>query len=139
MNYLSPKALEIEPYTPGEQPRDRKYIKLNTNENAYPPSPRVKAAISGLADSLRLYPDPDCGALRAAIARRIGALRQHVKVSVPYAEGAVLSLIHDGGQVVNEDYTADGTVVECYLDAALCQRVEKMLKNGHVEAVGSAE
>ena len=76
--------------------------------------------------------------LRAAIARRIGALRQHVKVNVPYAEGAVLSLIHDGGQVVHEEYTADGTVVECYLDAALCQRVEKMLKGGGVEAVGSA-
>ena len=71
MNYLSPKALEIEPYTPGEQPRDRKYIKLNTNENAYPPSPRVKAAISGLTDSLRLYPDPDCGALRAACSLRM--------------------------------------------------------------------
>ena len=76
--------------------------------------------------------------LRAAIARRIGALRQHVKATVPYSEGAVLSLIHDGGQVVKEEYTADGTVVECYLDAALCQRVEKMLKNGSVEAVGSA-
>ena len=80
MNYLSPKALEIEPYTPGEQPRDRKYIKLNTNENAYPPSPRVKAAISGLTDSLRLYPDPDCGALRAAIARRHGVQPENVFV-----------------------------------------------------------
>ena len=78
-------------------------------------------------------------ALRAAIARRIGALRQRVRVSIPYAEGAVLSLIHDGGQVIREEYTAEGTVVECHLDAALCQRVEKMLKNGHVEAVSSAE
>ena len=77
--------------------------------------------------------------LRAAIARRIGALRQRVRVSIPYAEGAVLSLIHDGGQVIREEYTAEGTIVECHLDAALCQRVEKMLKNGHVEAVGSAE
>ena len=72
------RRFEIEPYTPGEQPRDRKYIKLNTNENAYPPSPRVKAAISGLTDSLRLYPDPDCGALRAAIARRHGVQPENV-------------------------------------------------------------
>ena len=76
--------------------------------------------------------------LRAAIARRIGALRQHVKVTVPYTEGAVLSMIHSLGQVVNEDYTADATVVECYLDAALCQRVEKALKNGRVESADSA-
>ena len=89
-------------------------------------------------ENLRALGEAGLDELRAAIARRIGALRQHVKVNVPYAEGAVLSLIHDGGQVVHEEYTADGTVVECYLDAALCQRVEKMLKGGGVEAVGSA-
>lgn len=72
MSYLSPKARTIEPYTPGEQPRDRKYIKLNTNENAYPPSPRVEEAIRGLAERLRLYPDPECTRLREAIARRHG-------------------------------------------------------------------
>ncbi len=46
-------------YTPGEQPQDRRYIKLNTNENPYPPSPRAIEAVRAAAtDDLRLYPDP---------------------------------------------------------------------------------
>lgn len=80
MNYLSPKARTIEPYTPGEQPRDRKYIKLNTNENAYPPSPRVEEAIQGLTPKLRLYPDPECTRLREAIAKRHGLTADNVFV-----------------------------------------------------------
>lgn len=58
------------PYTPGEQPRIDGLIKLNTNENPYPPSPEVARAIAGVsADSLRLYPDPESHALREAIGR----------------------------------------------------------------------
>ena len=52
-------------YVPGEQPQDRRYIKLNTNENPYPPSPRVLAAVrAATTDDLRLYPDPMANALR---------------------------------------------------------------------------
>ena len=62
--YLSPLAASLVPYVPGEQPKDRKYIKLNTNENPYPPSPQVLAAIREAANAdLRLYPDPSCSAL----------------------------------------------------------------------------
>jgi histidinol-phosphate aminotransferase len=58
------------PYVPGEQPKGgQRVIKLNTNENPYPPSPRVLEAMQrGLAESLRLYPDPDATALRAKAA-----------------------------------------------------------------------
>ena len=57
------------PYTPGEQPRGRKFIKLNTNENPYPPSAMVTEAIRQEAGSpLRLYPDPECTELRETIA-----------------------------------------------------------------------
>lgn len=71
--YWSRRIQSIVPYTPGEQPRDRKFIKLNTNECPYPPSPRVIEAINRAAgDSLRLYPDPECLELRTAIARREG-------------------------------------------------------------------
>lgn len=61
----------LSPYTPGEQPKDgEKFIKLNTNECPYPPSPKVTAAISAANnDLLRLYPDPDASAVRRAFAR----------------------------------------------------------------------
>lgn len=67
--YWSKTVKNIKPYTPGEQPKDRRYIKLNTNENPYPPSPKVLEAIKTAADeTLRLYPDPDCDELRETIA-----------------------------------------------------------------------
>ena len=67
--FWSRRIRDIEPYVPGEQPKDRRYVKLNTNENPFPPSPRVQAAIASVdAASLRLYPDPDCLELRRALA-----------------------------------------------------------------------
>jgi histidinol-phosphate aminotransferase len=69
--YWNDKTRRLVPYVPGEQPRDRKFIKLNTNENPYPPSPLVWEAISKVqAETLRLYPDPVCTELRQAIAER---------------------------------------------------------------------
>lgn len=67
--YWSGRIQTLVPYTPGEQPRDRVFIKLNTNENPYPPSPKVLAAIQAATDDrLRLYPDPEAIDLRRAIA-----------------------------------------------------------------------
>ncbi len=67
--YWSKLARKTVPYVPGEQPKDKKYIKLNTNENPYPPSPRVLEAIKEAADDdLKLYPDPSCDKLKLAIA-----------------------------------------------------------------------
>ena len=57
MPYESRLALGLVPYTAGEQPKDRKFIKLNTNENPYPPSPKVEKALQGKIETLRLYPD----------------------------------------------------------------------------------
>src|SRR2546430_3029128 len=60
---------DLKPYVPGEQPRMAELVKLNTNESPLGPSPRVLEAISSEAtDSLRLYPDPQATALRAALA-----------------------------------------------------------------------
>jgi len=57
-------------YVPGEQPVDVNVIKLNTNENPYPPSPRVMQALAQInGDNLRRYPDPQCRKLRAVIAK----------------------------------------------------------------------
>jgi histidinol-phosphate aminotransferase len=63
----------MEGYQPGEQPQDGGYIKLNTNENPYPPSPMVRRAVmSELKDTLRLYPDPDATRLRRQAALTYG-------------------------------------------------------------------
>jgi len=60
----------LQPYVPGEQPRDRKYIKLNTNENPYPPSLKVAESIKkAIGETLRLYPDPTGMELRQTIAQ----------------------------------------------------------------------
>lgn len=67
--YWNETTSKIIPYVPGEQPQDKNYIKLNTNENPYPPSPKVIEAINSAAcDTLRLYPDPECKILKEAIA-----------------------------------------------------------------------
>lgn len=71
--YWSNKVKSLKPYVPGEQPKDKKYIKLNTNENPYPPSPKVIHAIKETVnDDLKLYPDPDVDSLRMTIANYYG-------------------------------------------------------------------
>jgi histidinol-phosphate aminotransferase len=63
----------MEGYVPGEQPRDRRYIKLNTNENPYPPSPHVLEALrNAVGEDLRLYPDPTGRELRTKAAEVYG-------------------------------------------------------------------
>lgn len=58
--FLSGKLCNLEAYVPGEQPKDRKYIKLNTNESPYPPAPKVMEVINKRAvEGLNLYSDPD--------------------------------------------------------------------------------
>ena len=79
MAYESALAMGLVPYVAGEQPKStRKLIKLNTNENPYPPSPRVEEALKGKAASLRLYPDMEATALRGAIAKVHGVRPEQV-------------------------------------------------------------
>ncbi len=79
--FCSPHLRDLAPYTPGEQPAIDGLVKLNTNENPYPPSPRVLAAIEAAVHSgLQLYPDPESRALRAAIARHHGVAPEQVFV-----------------------------------------------------------
>ena len=71
--YWNSRTQNLSPYIPGEQPKDRQFIKLNTNENPYPPSPKVMEAIQkAVNDKLRLYPDPECTEFRQAVAARYG-------------------------------------------------------------------
>ncbi|VIO78907.1 Histidinol-phosphate aminotransferase [Bradyrhizobium ivorense] len=70
----------LSPYVPGEQPKIAGLVKLNTNENPYPPSPRALAAIAAAVDRLRLYPDPHATLLRETIAARYGVAPDEVFV-----------------------------------------------------------
>lgn len=77
--YWSSLARSLDPYVPGEQPRDRRYIKLNTNENPYGPSPKVlKAVRQAVDESLRLYPDPTCDMLISAAAESYGVKKDQI-------------------------------------------------------------
>ncbi|MBI1840528.1 MAG: histidinol-phosphate transaminase [Verrucomicrobia bacterium] len=78
---IRPLVRKLHPYVPGEQPRIRGLIKLNTNENPYPPAPAVLRAVQGAVDGrLRLYPNPTSQALRQRLARLHGCLPENVIV-----------------------------------------------------------
>ena len=80
--FVSKRLASIEAYTPGEQPQDKKYIKLNTNESPYPPSEGVIEAINkGAVERLRLYCDPECKKLRQALANLYEVSANNVFVS----------------------------------------------------------
>ena len=67
--FLNQQFETLEAYTPGEQPRNMQYIKLNTNESPYPPAPSVVAAMTGeQVELLRLYSDPTARELKEKLA-----------------------------------------------------------------------
>src|SRR5580698_9829998 len=67
--FIRPLVQNLHAYVPGEQPKIKGLIKLNTNENPYPPSPRVLAAVKAAVDDrLRLYPNPTAQNLREKLA-----------------------------------------------------------------------
>ncbi len=70
--FLTEKHQKLKPYTPGEQPKEREYVKLNTNESPFPPSPLAVKGACCEAEKLMLYPDPDCKELTALLARELG-------------------------------------------------------------------
>ena len=70
--FFSKRLSSLTPYTPGEQPVDKKYVKLNTNENPYPPSKKALDYAAAYTRSLNLYPDPVCGSLIRSVAASEG-------------------------------------------------------------------
>ena len=101
-SYWSRRLAHLVPYVPGEQPEEGSFIKLNTNENPYPPSPRVLEAITAAADgALRRYPKPECGDLRDAIAEFyglgpeqvfVGNGSDEVLIGLPFPRSATASI-----------------------------------------------
>ncbi|TPE50289.1 histidinol-phosphate transaminase [Maribrevibacterium harenarium] len=79
--FWTDRIASLDPYVPGEQPQDKKYIKLNTNESPYPPSPKAIAAMQAeVGERLRLYPDPNGQMLKNALADAYGLQANQVFV-----------------------------------------------------------
>ena len=76
--FFSDKFSTLTPYTPGEQPRDQRYIKLNTNESPFPPSPKAQQRASDELDKLQLYSDPCCTALTTKAAEVLGVAEDEI-------------------------------------------------------------
>lgn len=79
--FFSEKYKELKAYVPGEQPKDMRYIKLNTNESPFPPSERVLRAVAEEAGKLQLYSDPECTSLVNKLAETLGVSRDKVIVT----------------------------------------------------------
>ena len=78
--YFHAKNADLVPYVPGEQPQNRQYIKLNTNESPFPPSPKAVAAARVEAERLQLYSDPDCRSILTALAARYNVSSENILV-----------------------------------------------------------
>ena len=106
--FFSSKHSSLVPYVPGEQLNDKKYIKLNTNESPYPPSPKVLEAVNGEVSKLMLYPDPDCKPLISALSELYGGSENSVVVtngSDEILNFAFLAFCDDEHPVVFADHT----------------------------------
>ena len=79
--FFTSRLAALTPYTPGEQPKDQQYVKLNTNESPFPPSPAVLRAVSEQVPQLQLYSDPESTKLRGALAACYGVSPRQVIVS----------------------------------------------------------
>lgn len=79
--FFSERFAALTPYTPGEQPQDQQYVKLNTNESPFPPSEKALRAAAENLRPLQLYSDPDCRILREKLAARCGVTPEEVLVT----------------------------------------------------------
>ncbi len=79
--FFTDKFSSLEPYTPGEQPQDMKYIKLNTNESPFPPSEKAIQYAAKAAEKLRLYPDPECKKLTDKLAEHFDVKPENIVVN----------------------------------------------------------
>ncbi len=77
-SFFSDKYKALTPYTPGEQPKERRFIKLNTNESPFPPSKKAQEYAAKAAESLQLYSDPTCAKLTAKVAEVLGVAPDEV-------------------------------------------------------------
>jgi histidinol-phosphate aminotransferase len=150
-DFLLPRLRALDPYVPGEQPQDKQYVKLNTNESPFPPSPRVLDALSREAiEQLNLYPDPLSKVLRQTIAAEYGLTEANVFVGngsdevlgfafMAYADetrGATIPDVSYGFyRVYAQLYRISPTVIPLNEDYTL--PVEKFLAQGQLVALAN--
>ena len=101
--FFTDKFASLTPYTPGEQPRDMQYVKLNTNESPFPPSPAVAEAVAAESGKLQLYSDPESTALRAKLSEVYGVKPTQVLVSNGSDEALNFAFMAYGDQVAFPD------------------------------------
>lgn len=125
--FWSSRIRSLTPYTAGEQPKNRKFIKLNANENPYPPSPKALEAIRKGADAaLRLYPDLEATALRQALAVRHGVKAEQVFVgngSDEVLAFAFQAFFDEGAEIVFPDITYSFYPVYAALFGIRCRKL----------------
>jgi histidinol-phosphate aminotransferase len=127
-SFIRPNIARLEGYAPGEQPGPgERFIKLNTNENPFPPSPRVVEAIRAIhPDALRRYPDPVANVFRDAAARLWGTSRDHVLAgngSDDILTIATRTFVPPGGTLAYPDPTYSLYPVLAALEDAVTARV----------------
>lgn len=117
-NFLNKKLQGLEAYTPGEQPQDKKYIKLNTNESPFPPSENVIKAINEQqVGDLRLYSDPECKKLRKAMAAHYNVNENNIFLSNgsdDILNFAFMAYGQDGAAFADITYGFYGVFAELY-------------------------
>ena len=101
--FFTDKFASLTPYTPGEQPRDMQYVKLNTNEAPFPPSPAVTEAVAAESGKLQLYSDPESTALRGKLSEVYGVKPTQVLVSNGSDEALNFAFMAYGDQVAFPD------------------------------------
>ncbi|MGI6721344.1 MAG: histidinol-phosphate transaminase [Anaerovoracaceae bacterium] len=117
--FINSRMRNLAPYTPGEQPQTEDLIKLNTNENPYPPSPHVKEVLSMInKDDYRLYPDPDTSIAIRAVAEYYGLKESQVAMGNGSDEILAFAYMAYGGKVYFPStsygfYPVFGDMFEC--------------------------
>ena len=146
MSYERNNIRAMEGYTYGEQPSDKGVVKLNTNENPYPPSPLIKSALKNFdSDVLRRYPDPSASSLRKFVASRFDVSADNVLVTNGGDEGlrlAVTTLVNPKGAIGMVDpsyslYPVLANIQDCRIESL---RLEKdwALPKGFYERINAS-
>ncbi|MGI6737228.1 MAG: histidinol-phosphate transaminase [Anaerovoracaceae bacterium] len=117
--FMNERMRDLAPYEPGEQPQTDELIKLNSNENPYPPSPVVKQAVAMIdQDNMRLYPDPDTGLVIRSLAAYYGLREDQIAMGNGSDEILAFAYMAYGGRVYFPEtsygfYPVFGTLFDC--------------------------